>query len=138
MSQAEPLTLIEKARGRGLTGIAKQGIGGWLLALSSSLILGVQALTQVLIVPIDLFVNITEAAGEAFIVSPLGVVIAGSEASAQSIAEFEFLGLPIGTVVVLGSFAIVALYLRQPWSSDFVPGTFTDSLGTGTEEEGEA
>ncbi|QZX98726.1 hypothetical protein [Halobaculum rubrum] len=133
----EPLTLLEKARGRSLTGIAKQGIGGWLLALSTSAILGVQAIVKVLLVPVDLFVNITGAVGEALILSPLGVVIAGSEASAQSVAEFEFLGLPLGTVLVLSSFAVVSLYLRQPWSSDFIPGTFTDIPFLGTEEEGE-
>lgn len=137
MSTTEPLTFIERARGRNLTGIAKQGIGGWLLALSTSFILGVQAVTQILLVPVDAFVNITDAVVSAIILSPLGVVVAGSEASAQSVAEFEFLGLPLGTVLVLGSFAIVSLYLRQPWSSDFIPGTFTDIPFLGTEEEGE-
>lgn len=127
-------SLLNRAKGRSITSISKQGIGAWLLSVSASFIAGTQSLTRLLLFPIDILIRISDAIADAIILSPLGVVIAGSEASARSVARFEFLGLPLGTVIVLFTFAIVALYLRQPWSSDFLPGTFTDFLGIGTEE----
>jgi len=134
-TQPSATSLLERAKGRSLTGISKQGIGAWLLALSASSIAGVQSLERLLLFPIDLIVRISDSVADALILKPLTVVISGSEASAASVAQFELFGLPLGTVIVLGTFGIVGLYLRQPWTSDFIPGTFTDFFGVGAEEE---
>lgn len=137
-TQPSATSLLERAKGRSLTGISKQGIGAWLLSVSASFIAGTQSLTRLLLFPIDLIVRVSDSVMDALILKPLTVVISGSEASAASVAQFELFGLPLGTAIVLATFSMVALYLRQPWSSDFIPGTFTDFLGVGTEEEEEA
>lgn len=136
-TQPSASSLLERAKGRSLTGITKQGIGAWLLAVSASAIAGVQSLTRLLLFPIDLIVRISDQVMDALILKPLVVIISGSEASAASVAQFELFGLPLGTAIVLGTFAMVALYLRQPWTSDFIPGTFTDYFGIGATEEEE-
>lgn len=130
-----PLTLLSKAKGRSLTAIAKQGVGGWILAVSTSFILGVQTLTTLLLLPVNIIIDVSDAAADAILIKPLTVIITGSEATAASVAQFELFGLPLGTGIVLGTFGMVGLYLRRPSTSDFLPGTFTDSWFTGVQEE---
>ncbi|WP_435102979.1 hypothetical protein [Halarchaeum sp. P4] len=126
---------IHRAKGRSLTGVAKQGVGAWLFALSSSVIAGIQALTDLLLFPVIAISNIGDAVIDALILKPLTIVISGSEASAASVAEFELFGLPLGTAILLVTFAMIGWYLRRPSTSDFLPGTFWDSPFTGVEEE---
>ncbi len=136
-SQPRPMKLINKAEGKGLTSITKQSIGGWLFALSSSVILGIQALTQLLLMPVRLVNRIGENVVEGLILKPLVIVITGSETTAQGVSEMGLFGLPIGTVILLGTFFLITLYLRQDATSDFLPGTFTDYLGVGVDEDAE-
>lgn len=132
-------SLIDKAKGRSLTAITKQGIGGWLLAVSSSSIIGTQTLTEFLLFPFLKVMEITDSTVDAFILKPLVVIVSGSQATAQSVAEFELFGLPLGTAIVLFTLMIVAWYLRRESTSDAFVGTFTDFGGglIGTEEEDE-
>lgn len=136
-SQPAPMDLINKAEGKGLTSITKQGIGGWLFALSSSSILGTQALTELLLMPVRLVNRIGENVVEGLILKPLLVVITGSQATAEGVSEMGLFGLPIGTVMLLVTFFLITLYLRQDATSDFLPGTFTDYLGVGVDEDAE-
>ncbi|NEU56748.1 hypothetical protein [Halorussus sp. MSC15.2] len=136
-SQPNPMDLINRAEGKSLTSVTKQGIGGWLFALSTSAILGVQALTQLLLMPVRLVNKIGTNVVEGLILKPLLVVITGSEASARGVDQMGLFGLPIGTIVLLGTFSIIALYLRQDVTSDTIPGTFTDYFGTGVDEDAE-
>jgi hypothetical protein len=131
------MTLINKAEGKGLTSITKQGIGGWLFALSSSSIVGTQALTDLLLMPVELVNLIGRRVVEGLILKPLVVVITGSETTAEGVSQMGLFGLPIGTILLLGTFFIVALYLRQDATSDFLPGTFTDYFGVGVDEDAE-
>jgi hypothetical protein len=131
------MALINKAEGKGLTSITKQGIGGWLFALSSSSIVGTQALTDLLLMPVRLVNRIGENVVEGLILKPLLVVITGSETTAQGVSEMGLFGLPIGTLMLLGTFFLITLYLRQDATSDFLPGTFTDYFGVGVDEDAE-
>ncbi len=121
--------LIDRAEGRSLTGITKQGFGGWLLAVSTSMIVGTQTVTEFLLFPFVQVMEITDSTVDAFILKPLTVVITGSEATAASVAEFELFGLPLGTVIVLFTLMIVSFYLRRRATSDTFVGTFTDFGG---------
>ncbi|WP_435099601.1 hypothetical protein [Halarchaeum sp. P4] len=129
------MTLLEKARGQSLTTLAKQGVGGWMLAVSVSFIRGTKAVTDLLLFPVIAISNIGDAVIDAMILKPLTIVISGSEATAASVAQFELFGLPLGTAILLFTFAIIAWYLRRPSTSDFLPGTFWDSPFTGVQEE---
>jgi len=130
-------SLLDRAKGRDITSITKQGFGAWLLAVSSSAILGVQTVTEFLLFPFTLFIDISDQVMDAFILAPLTVIITGSETTAQAITEFSIFGLPLGTAIVLVTFAMVALYVRRPETSDLIPGTFTDFGGglIGSDEE---
>ncbi len=132
-----PSSLLDRAKGREITGITKQGFGAWLLALSTSAIMGVQTVTDFLLFPFVLFTEISDQVMDAFVLAPLTIIITGSETSAQAVSEFSIFGLPLGTAIVLVTFAMVALYVRRPETSDLIPGTFTDFGGSliGTDEE---
>jgi len=134
---AEPLTLIERARGRSLTNIAKNGLGGWITAVFLSAITGTQELLTLLLLPIRILVDIAWGSAEAFILGPLGVVDAASAVTASEVSVFGIFALPTGVVIVLGTLAIVAFYLQWRDSSDFLPGTFTDFFGVGVQENEE-
>lgn len=123
------MALINRAEGKSLTSVTKQGIGGWLFALSSSAILGVQALTQLLLMPVRLLNRIGENVVEGLILEPLVIMITGSQTTAEGVAQMGLFGLPIGTIILLGTFMIIAWYVRQNETSDFLPGTFTDFGG---------
>jgi hypothetical protein len=131
------MTLINKAQGKGLTSITKQGIGGWLFAVSASGILGIQALTQLLLLPIRLLNRIGESVVEGLILKPLVIMATGSQTTAEGVSEMGLFGLPIGTIILLGTFFAITLYLRQDATSDFLPGTFTDFIGVGVDEDAE-
>lgn len=132
-----PSDLLDRAEGRSITGITKQGFGAWLLSISTSAILGVQTVTDFLLFPFTLFIEISDQVMDALILSPLTIVITGSQTSAEAISEFSIFGLPLGTAIVLATFAIIAWYVRRPSTSDLIPGTFTDFGGglIGTDEE---
>ncbi len=132
-----PSNLLDRAKGRSITEITKQGFGAWLLSVSTSAILGVQTVTDFLLFPFVLFTEISDQVMDAFVLAPLTIIITGSETSAQAVSEFSIFGLPLGTAIVLVTFAMVALYVRRPETSDLIPGTFTDFGGSliGTDEE---
>jgi hypothetical protein len=64
-----------------------------------------------------------------------GVIEAGSSATAGDINVFGFFALPVSLVIVFGSGAIIALYLRRQSTADLIPFTFTDIPLLGVEEQ---
>ncbi len=124
---AEPLTLINRAEGRSLTNIAKNGLGGWIFAVFTSAITGTQELLTLLLLPIRVLVDVAWASANAFILGPLGVAVAGSETTAAEVSVFGIFALPVGTAIVLGTLAIVAFYLQWRDSSDFSRGRLPTS-----------
>lgn len=130
--------LLSRARGRSLTQIAKQGFGGWLLAVSTAAITGLQTFLDLLLTPIDLMLQLANASVNAFFLEPFGIITEGSEASAQGVAEFGVFGLIIAVLVVLGSIFIIAQFLERQDTTDVpIPGLLIDPPipGIGVEEE---
>lgn len=136
-SQPSPTSLLDRAEGRSLSSIWKQGLGAWMLTVSTSAILGVQAIVELFfLTPLDAFTRIINMSVTAVILEPLSVIITGSDTTAEAIRETSILGLPISVIIVLGSLFMVSMYLREPETSDSFVGSFTDFIG-GTDEEGE-
>jgi hypothetical protein len=137
-SQPTPESLLDRAEGRKLKAITKQGIGAWLLSASTASILGSQAIVELFVLtPVDVVTNIMDSVAMALIIKPLSVVITGSETSAEAIGSTFLFGLPLSVVLFLVSLFIVSMYLSERETSDLIPGTFTDFIG-GTEEEANA
>lgn len=133
-----PTTLLDRARGRSTTSILRQGVGAWLLTVSTSAILGIQAIVELfLLTPVDILTDIMRGVVEGLILEPLGLVEVGAETSAQSLGQFEILGFPLSVAIFLSGLFLVGLYLRERETADTFVGTFTDTLG-GAEEEANA
>jgi hypothetical protein len=133
-----PTTLLEDAKGRSTTSILRQGVGAWLLTVSTSAILGLQAVVELMVLtPVDIVTDIMRGVAEGLILGPLGLVETGAETSSQALGQFEIFGFPLSVVLFLSGLFIVGLYLRERETSDLFPGTFTDFIG-GTEEEANA
>jgi hypothetical protein len=113
-------------------------VGAWLLTVSTSAILGIQAIVELfLLTPVDILTDIMRGVVEGLILEPLGLVEVGAETSAQSLGQFEILGFPLSVAIFLSGLFLVGLYLRERETADTFVGTFTDTLG-GAEEEANA
>lgn len=82
-----------------------------------------------------------DAAGAVFratLIEPLGVLITGSEVSANSLGQFGFLAILVGVVLLLAVYWLITQFLEEEETSDFtiVPGA-PDLPFIGVEEEGE-
>ncbi|RLM53731.1 hypothetical protein DVK02_12870 [Halobellus sp. Atlit-31R] len=75
---------------------------------------------------------------EATILSPLGIIEAGAQASAQAVASYRIAGILVAVGLVLAVFFLITQYLEEPETSDstIIPG-FPDLPLFGVEEEGE-
>lgn len=122
-----PLELIKRADGKSLTTIAKNGVGGWLLALSIAFITGVQRVWEFLLLPFEIFVNVGKKAAEGFFIEPLKLIPIGVETSGRYLDTFEFLGLPAAVGIVLLSFVIVLGATSLGITSNVVPGLIVDN-----------
>lgn len=133
-----PRSLLNRAEGRSTSSILKQGLGAWLLTVSTSAILGMQAIVELFVLtPIDVITGIMVGVANGLILEPLSLVEAGAETSAESLGQFQIFGFPLSVVLLLSGFFAISLYLRERETSDLIPGTFTDFIG-GTEEESNA
>jgi hypothetical protein len=133
------MELIERAQGKSLTSVAKTGVGGWLLAVSVAAITGVQQILDLMVVtPVDVVTDIARTAGDSLVEGPLGIVDAGSAASANDVGEFGFLAVLVAIALVLASLYMVSQYLEREDTSDLIPGIFTDVVPfVGVDEEEE-
>ncbi|MBB6645077.1 hypothetical protein [Halobellus ruber] len=130
--------LLNRAKGSSLTNIAKRGFGAWLLSISAGFITGTQAIIDLaLITPANLLTDFMGATLGAFLIEPLGVIIAGSEASQQGVRAFGLFGLIVGIVIVLAAFWIIIQYINRQDTTDLpFPGLTTDTVPfVGADEE---
>lgn len=134
---ASALDYIDRAAGVSLTDIAKRGFGGWLLAIAASAITGMQALLNLFLAPIRLMIDLMRASINAFFLEPLGIVIAGSNASTQGVMEFGIFGLLVAVAIVLTAFYMVIQYLQEAETTDVpIPGLVSNAIPFfGAEEE---
>ena len=122
----------------GTLGTLLQGaIFGTLVSVFNGGINLIQSIVNLVVSPIDATAEATIATIDATIIEPLGIVTAGAQASATSIADqfgpFAFL---VGLAVLLAGFWIVIQFLEEDETSDtfIVPG-FPDIPFIGVDEE---
>jgi hypothetical protein len=130
--------LLTRARGRGLTSIAKQGLGSWILAVITAGVAGLQSLLQLLLVPVELLVDLANASISAFFVEPFGIVSRGATTTAQAVEEFGILGLLVAVGIVLATIYLIAQFLEREDTTDVpIPGFIVDPPlpGIGVDEE---
>ena len=97
----------------------------------------VQSIGNLVVSPIDATADATIATVEATIIEPLGIVIAGAQASATALGEqFGVFAFIAGILVLLGGFWAIIKFLEQDETSDtfIVPG-FPDLPFVGVDEE---
>ena len=132
--------LLDRARGRGLTGIAKQGLGSWILAVITAGVAGLQSLLQLLLVPVDLMVELANASVAAFFLEPFGIVTSGASTTADAVGDFGIFGLLVAIGIVLASIYIIAQFLEREDTTDVpIPGFIVDPPlpGIGVDEQEE-
>lgn len=122
----DAMTLINQAEGKSLTKVARNGLGGYLLALATSAISGTQQIFDLLILPLEMLMSVGREAVDGLILAQIGVVEAGAQTTASELGAFGFLAQPAGVALTLGTFLIIAYYLRREETSDLVPGIFID------------
>jgi hypothetical protein len=95
----------------------------------------VEAVSNVLIAPLDSF-----ATGVASIVSELlggsaGIIESGAGTSASDVSVFGIISFPVAVGLTFITAILVANYLQQEETSNFLPFTFTDIPFVGIQEE---
>lgn len=138
LTTVSPTELLDRARGRSLTQIAVEGIGGYLLALSTSAIAGLQAVFDFLFAPVVLAVDVLEAGMTQLIIRPLGLTDFGLAVSAQALPQFGFLALPVSSAIALLSVLILIGFLALGITGNFglvLDNPVVDVFTTTPEEE---
>jgi hypothetical protein len=130
--------LLKRARGRGLTDIAVQGFGSWILAVITAGVAGLQSILQLLLVPINLIVDLANASVAAFFLEPFGIVSEGATTTAEAVSEFGIFGLFVAVAVVLATIYGIGQFLEREDTTDVpIPGLLLDPPipGIGVDEE---
>jgi len=117
-----------------------RGLGGILLAIGSAITTGILTLADVVIVPVQ---ALTSALGDlttAIFGSPAEIVIAGAQATAQSLLGPFNVGpatFALSIASVLAGLYVIQLYLSEEETGNLLPGLPTDVPFIGAEEEDE-
>lgn len=118
----DPSQILDRARGRDITEIVQTGLGGWLLALSSSVILGVQQITELLLLPFVLMVDVGEQAVTMMLIEPFSLMPIGVQESAAELSAFGIAALPMAAVIVIVTIIIVMAATSISFTSNVVVG----------------
>ena len=97
----------------------------------------IQSIFNLVVSPIDATTEATIATIDATVIEPLGIIIAGAQASATSVgSQFGLFGFVVGLVIVLFGFLVIIQFLEEDETSDtfIVPG-FPDIPFIGVDEE---
>lgn len=132
-----PESLLGRAEGKSLGELAVQGIGGFLLAISSSAIAAVLTATDFLLIPLEVTIDVTREAITALVIRPLGLTRFGLFESAQNLGQFGFLALPVSQAVSLFTVFLFIMFLALGITGNLgllVDNPLVDRL-TGTAEE---
>lgn len=124
-----PQDLLDRAAGKDLEKLLRQGFGGTLLAISTALISGILTVADLFIKPMDALARALGDMVWAIFGAPPQVVIAGAEASVDSLLGPWGLGpftLPLAIGVVLLSLFLVNVYVSSDRTTN-VPAL----MGTG-------
>ncbi len=133
--------LFDRARAaRDLQSLLKQGIGGSLLAVFIGIASGILSVADVVIKPLDALATSLGELTTAIFGGPAEIVLAGVEATAQSIlGPFNLgpLSFALAIAAVLAGLWIVAIYRDEEDTGNLLVGLPIDIPFVGEEEEGE-
>lgn len=138
--QPGPLQIWGLASSTSTTEALRRGLVSWILAVTFSIIAGLQTIFEFLLLPFTIGIEVVQFAVVSFILEPFGIVGAGADITAQEISVFGVFALPVSVVIALGTLLIVVLYLRLEITSNIIPGLFVDNriidwVSTSPEEE---
>lgn len=124
----DPMTLINRAEGKTLAQLLKQGIGGWLLGVSVALIAGAQTVLEFLFLPFDIFIDLAGSSVSAFLLEPMDLPAAGYGITARALESLGIAAGPVSTGIALFGIVIVLGYLALNITSNFLPGLIVDNV----------
>lgn len=136
-SGTTPESLLDRARGRSLTQLVVEGIGGTLLAISTAIIMAILAGAEFLITPLEQSVRGVVAAFDQLVIGPLGLTDFGLIVSAQELPAFGIFALPVSAGVALATVGVFIGFLALGITGNLgliVDNPIVDRL-TGTPEE---
>ncbi|VTT86105.1 hypothetical protein DM2_2143 [Halorubrum sp. DM2] len=122
----------------GTLGTLLQGaIFGTLVSVFTGGVNLIQSIFNLVVSPIDATTEATIATIDATVIEPLGIIIAGAQASAASVeSQFGVFAFLVGLVIVLGGFLVIVQFLQEDETPDtFVVPGFPDIPFIGVEEE---
>lgn len=121
-----PSDLLERAKNaESLEGLIRQGIGGALLAIATAFISGVLSFADLFIKPINAFGAALGDLVTALFGSPAKIIIAGAQASINSLLFGWNLGpftFVLAIAVVLLGLWLVQAYRSEEPTSNIIPG----------------
>lgn len=133
--------LFDRARSAGdLQGLLKQGIGGSILAVFFGITSGILSVADVVIKPIDALGTALADLTTAIFGGPAQIVLAGVEATAESIlGPFNVgpLSFALAIAAVLAGLWVVAMYRDEEDTGNLIVGLPFDVPFVGEEEEDE-
>jgi len=139
MATAEEL--FDRAReASDLQGLLKQGIGGSILAVFFGITSGILSLADVVIKPVNALGTAVANLTTAIFGGPAEIVLAGVEATVQSILGPFNVGpasFALSIAAVLLGLMVVAWYRDEPDTGNLLVGLPIDIPFIGEEEEGE-
>lgn len=111
---------------------------GLLISIAQGGINILQSIFNLIAEPLDAGAEGIGTAFRAILVEPLGVLITGSQVSAESLEQFGFLAILVGVGLLLAAWWMVTQYLQEEETSDTIPTPgFPDLPFFGVTEEGE-
>lgn len=132
-----PSELLDRAEGKTLGQIARQGIGGFLLSISTAAIAAVLTGIDFLLIPLEVTIDIIGTAINMLVLTPLRLLIPGLNVSAQNLGQFGFLALPVSSAVALTTVLVFVGFLALGITGNLgliLDNPLVDRL-TGTPEE---
>lgn len=138
MASTSPSDLLDRAKGRDLESLMRQGVGGILLAFATGIISGVLSVADVVIKPVDALATALADLTIAIFGSPAQIVIAGAEETARSLTGAWSLGpltFAMGIAAVLAGLWVISVYRDEEDTGNLIPGLPFDVPFVGEEEE---
>ncbi|MFB6179560.1 MAG: hypothetical protein ABEI77_07555 [Halorientalis sp.] len=133
-------SLLDRAKNaENLSGLAKQGIGGLILAIATAFISGILNLAKIVTIPAGQFASSAGDLINAFFGQALaGTIAAGATATQQALMGIFGLGpfaLPFSVAIVLASLYLIAVYREKDLTGNIFPGVPIDVPIIGSDEE---
>lgn len=134
-----PSELLDRAQGKDLGELLRQGFGGVLLALATASISGILSIADLVIKPADAFANALAQLTIAAFGSPARIIIAGANETVRSITGPFGVGpltFALGIAAVLAGLWVIGQYRQETETGNLILGLPFDVPFIGQNEEG--